>query len=380
MKMRLRHLHRDERGMTFAFVAVGLMAFLAASTLAVDVGMFMTARSQAQTSADAGALAGAVALAFDDFNNRTPAGPAVQSAIAAALGNQVMRGAVSVEPGDVTFPAAPNGQFNRVRVDVYRTGERNNSIGTLIGPIFGVPTVEIIAMATAEAAPANAMTCVKPFTIPDRWVENSIPKNNTFDRYDNKGALLPNADVYIEPDQPGYVGYDSVADKGTPLMIRAGTGNNIEPSMYWSWKMPGDIGGDFYRENIANCNQSVFTYKSPMQPEPGNMSGPTVDGIDDLIAKDPNAYWDEDARKVVTDLHPTPRIFPIPLYDPEYYASEKANGRNAGLRMANWVGFFVERREGNNVYGRIAPILGVIDPNAGPAPAGAFPKAIRLVQ
>jgi hypothetical protein len=378
--MRLRHLHRDERGMTFAFVAVGLMAFLAASTLAVDVGMFMTARSQAQTSADAGALAGAVALAFDDFNNRTPSGPAVQSAIAAALGNQVMRGAVSVEPGDVTFPAAPSGEFNRVRVDVYRTGERNNSIGTLIGPIFGVPTVEIIAMATAEAAPANAMTCVKPFTIPDRWVENSIPKNDTFDRYDNKGVLLPNADVYIEPDQPGYVGYDSIADKGTPLMIRAGTGNNIEPSMYWSWKMPQDVGGDFYRENIATCNQAVFGYKSMMQPEPGAMAGPTGDGIDDLIAQDPNARWDEGQKKVITDLHPTPRIFPIPLYDPDFYQSGKANGRDASLRMANWVGFFVESRNGNNVFGRIVPILGVIDPDAGPAPAGIFPRAIRLVQ
>jgi hypothetical protein len=366
--------------MTFAFVAVGLMAFLAASTLAVDVGMFMTARSQAQNAADAGALAGAVALAFDDYNDRTAAGPAVQSAIAGALGNKVMHGAVAIAPGDVTFPAAPNGQFSRVRVDVYRTAERDNSIATLIGPIFGVPTVDIIAMATAEAAPANAMTCVKPFTIPDRWIENSVPKNNTFDRYDSKGKLVPNADVYIDPETPGYAGYNSDVDKGTPLMIRAGTGNNIEPSMYWSWKMPGDIGGDFYRENIANCNQSVFAYKSPMQPEPGNMAGPTVDGIDDLIAKDPNAYWDADKRKVITDLHPTPRIFPIPLYDPEYYASEKANGRNAGLRMANWVGFFVERRVGNNVYGRIAPILGVIDPNAGPAPAGAFPKAIRLVQ
>jgi hypothetical protein len=356
------------------------MAFLAASTLAVDVGMFMTARSQAQTSADAGALAGAVALAFDDFNDRTPAGPAVQSAIAAAVGNQVMRGAVSVEPGDVTFPAAPGGQFNRVRVDVYRTGERNNSIGTLIGPIFGVPTVEIIAMATAEASPANAMTCVKPFTIPDRWVENSIPKNDTFDRYDNKGNLLPNADVYIEPDQPGYVGYDSDVDKGTPLMIRAGTGNNIESSMYWSWKMPDDIGGDFYRDNIANCNQARFGYKSPMNPEPGNMMGPTVDGIDDLLAKDPHARWDDGKKKVVTDQNPSPRIFPIPLYDPEFYADGKANGRNASLRMANWVGFFVEGRDGNNVFGRIVPILGVIDPNMGPAPAGAFPFAIRLVQ
>jgi len=380
VKLRLRHLHRDERGMTFAFVAVGLMAFLAASTLAVDVGMFMTARSQAQTSADAGALAGAVALAFDDFNDRTAAGPAVQSAIAGALGNQVMRGAVSVEPGDVTFPAAPGGQFNRVRVDVYRTGDRNNSIGTLIGPIFGVPTVEIIAMATAEAAPANAMTCVKPFTIPDRWVENSIPKNGTFDRYDNKGELLENADVYIPPDQPGYVGYDSNLDKGTPLVIRAGTGNNIESSMYWSWKMPQDIGGDFYRENIANCNHAVFKYKSPMQSEPGNMMGPTIDGIDDLIAKDPHARWDDGKKKVITDQNPSPRIFPIPLYDPDYYQAEKANGRNASLRMANWVGFFVESRDGNNVVGRIVPILGVIDPDAGPAPPGTFPRAIRLVQ
>jgi hypothetical protein len=117
-----------------------------------------------------------------------------------------------------------------------------------------------------------------------------------------------------------------------------------------------------------------------MQPEPGAMAGPTGDGIDDLIAKDPNARWDEGQKKVITDLHPTPRIFPIPLYDPDFYQSGKANGRDASLRMANWVGFFVERRDGNNVFGRIVPILGVIDPDAGPAPAGIFPRAIRLVQ
>ena len=53
------------------------MGFLAATTLAIDVGMFMTARSQAQNAADAGALAGAVALAFNDYNDRTTTGPAV---------------------------------------------------------------------------------------------------------------------------------------------------------------------------------------------------------------------------------------------------------------------------------------------------------------
>jgi hypothetical protein len=289
-----------------------------------------------------------------------------------------------VGPPDVAFPLSPEGQSNRVRVNVFRTGGRTNAIPTLIGPVFGVPTVDIAATATAEAAPANAMTCVKPFTIPDRWTENTNPPWTTdskFERYDNKKNLIPNADYYAEPGDANYKGYDSDDDKGLPLMIRAGTGNNIEPTMYWSWKMPGeDIGADFYRNNIMFCNTSVVGYKYLMTQEPGNMSGPTMAGIDYLISQDPDAYWNDTTNKVHSSKNPSPRVFPIPLYDPEYYAWGKANGRNADLRMANWIGFFVERRDGNNVFGRITPILGVIDKDLGPAPAGAFPRAIRLVE
>ena len=50
--------------MSLVFVGMGLMAFLSASMLAIDVGMLMTARNQAQNSADAGALAGATALVY----------------------------------------------------------------------------------------------------------------------------------------------------------------------------------------------------------------------------------------------------------------------------------------------------------------------------
>ena len=56
---RIEKLRRDEKGMTYVFVGLGFMAFLSASMLAIDVGMLMTARSQAQNSADSGALAGA---------------------------------------------------------------------------------------------------------------------------------------------------------------------------------------------------------------------------------------------------------------------------------------------------------------------------------
>jgi len=368
--------------MSFVFVGLGFMAFMAATTLAIDVGMFMTARSQAQNAADAGALAGATALAFDNFDDRSVGGPAVQSAVNAALANSVIGAAPSATPGDVTFPVGPTGA-NRVRIDVFRSAARTNAIPTLIGPLFGVPTVDIAATATGEASPANAMTCVKPFTIPDRWTETKTPPwtvNSTFDRYDNKGRVIANADVYVPAGQPGYSGYNSTRDKGTQLTIRAGTGNNVAPTMYFSWSMPSNTGGDDYRDNIANCNTTLVHFGDPMTQEPGDMTGPTNQGVDDLIAKDPYAYWDATKNEVHSTMNPSPRVFPIPLYDPDYYQSQKTNGRNATLRVANWIGFFVESRAGNNVTGRITPILGIIDNNAGPAPTGTFPVAIRLVQ
>jgi Flp pilus assembly protein TadG len=383
MWVRLRQLRRDEQGMTFIFVGLGFMAFVAATTLAIDVGMFMTARSQAQNAADAGALAGATALALNDFNDRSSSGPAVQGAMNTAKSNLVIAQAPSVKVADVTFPVGPTGLNNRVRVNVFRNAARTNAIPTLIGPLFGVPTVDMSATATAEASPANAMTCVKPFTIPDRWIEHQDVKwtpNSTFDRYDSKGNLLANPDEYVPVGQSRYNGYDAVADKGTLLTIRAGTGNNVAPSFYWSWKMPGGTGASFYRDNIANCNTSIAHFGDEMTPEPGNMVGPTIQGVDDLLAKDPGAYWDTVTNSVHSSMNPSPRVFPIPLYDPDYYQSGKTTGRNASLRMANWIGFFIVGRSGNDVLGRITPIHGVFDQNAGPAPSGVFPFVIRLVQ
>ena len=90
--IRLRHLRRDERGASLLYITVGFMAFFAATALAIDVGMLMTARGQAQTAADAGALAGAVALAVDDFDDRSATGPAVLAAMNTALENAVLKG------------------------------------------------------------------------------------------------------------------------------------------------------------------------------------------------------------------------------------------------------------------------------------------------
>ena len=50
---RIERVRRDESGMTYVFIGFSMMAFISASALAIDVGMLMTARSQAQNSADA---------------------------------------------------------------------------------------------------------------------------------------------------------------------------------------------------------------------------------------------------------------------------------------------------------------------------------------
>ena len=382
---RLRRLRGDESGMSYVFIGMGMMAFLSASMLAIDVGMLMTARNQAQNAADAGALAGATALLFNDYDDRSASGPAVTNAIAAAKANAVMGVEVDVDLEDVEFPLDPAGEANRVKVTVHRTTARKNAVETLIAGFFKIATADIAATATAEASQANAMTCVKPFTIPDKWIEKQTPPwsgDDTYDLFKNK-VPLANPDVYIPADKPGYTGYNQEVNRGQRLLIRAPTGDNITVSFYFSLSIGGmtGTGGDPYRWNIENCNTSIMHWGDPLIQEPGAMSGPTIQGADALIAKDPGAYWDDSTNKVKNSAFGhSPRTFPIPLYDPEFYETGKTNGRNADLKVANWIGFFLEETQGNGLIGRIIPIAGIRDKNAGPAPAGAFPLAIRLVK
>ena len=396
-----RRFKTDESGMSYAFVGMGLMAFLSASMLAIDVGMLMTARNQAQNAADAGALAGATALFYDDFDNRAADGPAVTSALAGAKANLVMprysagreeSGVVDITADDVEFLNDDMGQPTRVKVTVFRNEARGNAMGTLIASIFKIDTAGVSATATAEVSPANGMTCVKPFTIPDKWREadGSWTEDDEYEAFDNKGNPLPNPDVYVPaadcptcPANPGYTGYNNERERGTRLVIRAATGTNIQTSFYFSLAISGmgGTGGEDYRWNIANCNRSIMHWYDPLIQEPGAMSGPTIQGADELIAMDPGAYWDAGARDVRGSSYEgqSPRVFPIPLYDPEYYDAGKRNGRYADLRVANWIGFFLEETQGNGIWGRIIPIGGIRDKTSN-GPTNLFPKAIRLVQ
>ena len=166
-------------------------------------------------------------------------------------------------PADVSSPGSVR-RADAGQSTVRRTAARGNPVSTLVAKLLRRTNVGIGATATAEVSPANAMTCVKPFTIPDKWRETQTPpwtEGDTYDAFDNKGNPLANPDVYVPADQPGYTGYNQETNRSTQLVIRAATGNNITVSFYYSLALgkPVVTGGDEYRWNIGNCNKRSIT-------------------------------------------------------------------------------------------------------------------------
>jgi len=137
----------SERGAIFVQVGIALFVLVAFNVFVLDYGVVWTARRQAQNAADAGALAGATARGYDDFDDPPDSGgivPQIASNVAAA--NLIWN-----QPGSavVTFdcPAGITGRC--VRVDVYRNGTNGSTVlPTFFGPLLGVNSQGVRATAT----------------------------------------------------------------------------------------------------------------------------------------------------------------------------------------------------------------------------------------
>src|SRR5688572_14103313 len=142
----------SERGAVIVQVAIALIGLLAMSTFVIDYGVLWASRRQAQNSADAAALAGAISLAYVDFDNQ---GLARQSALDVAGLNRVWGAAPDITPGDVTFPICPPGSPGAgtnscIRVDLFRNQARGNPLPVFFGKLVGVVDQGVRATATAE--------------------------------------------------------------------------------------------------------------------------------------------------------------------------------------------------------------------------------------
>ena len=434
----MRRGHLSQSGAVLIQVGLGMIALMALSALAVDYGVKVAARRAAQNAADAGALAGAIALSYDNPTDKTDTGPAKQSALKFALANGVWGESPNVNvTTDITFPTcAPD---TCVRVDVYRNQERNNPLPTFFGNLVGVTNQGVKASATAQVLSGDTTECLKPWVVVDRWDEFQGAETDwdtpggdpdfgpmsTYDKYsDGKGKNPPQEeDAYVAPSatSPG-TGFTPKTDHGRQFAIKVEPSGEISSGWFRSVDLPrADTtsgGASSYEASIKTCSGVPVSLAKPEVPCPTNptllgswsekvywaargclrvqtgvAAGPTVDGVEFIIAKDPTAHWD--GTKIVSDFNPSPRIVPVGIMDVKLYLSSDPSGSGGIVRLVNVFGFFLEGmgdvdkttgaitccdKKGKAVVGRLISIPGLMTGSSTIHPDASFLKSIILVR
>lgn len=398
----------SENGAILIQVGVAILVLSAFSMFIIDYGALWVSRHQAQNAADSGALAGATALAFDDFDDRTATGPAKVAAQSFALANNVFGEAPDVQMAtDIRFYNDAPADFpascvsnDCIRVDVYRNQLRGNPLPTFFGHLVGVNDQGVRAMAIARAAAANGSDCLKPWAVLDKWGESNGPwtTNSTYD------PLTAPKDTYTPPSGNNTgTSYTLASDLGLKMSLKVGDPQDAKSTFGAGWFSPidlGGVGGNVYRDNISGCAEGVYTVGDTLSVENGNMVGPTDQGVKDLVALDKNAKWDPIDKKVINScigppytcskpgLTVSPRVVAVPVVNTQmaWDAVHSADGKGQGagnmtVKVVAILGFFVEGMSGNDVVGYLATKPDLLLSNGGSvSPSAAFLKAVTLVR
>jgi len=348
---------RSDRGAILVYVAVAIAVLMAFSAFVVDYGVFWVARAQAQSAADAGALAGAVARAYDEPAAASPSVITVQGAQAAATANLIVGevlppSAIEVD-GDPTTacPDWAKGQGGPcVKVSVYRDRAHGNALGTYFGPLFGSQWLEVRATSTAQVRAANTSDCLKPFMMPDRTLGG----------------------VFVPAGQAGATAF-TTADIGSPVVLDAATLVEI------------NIGQSGFDTAVSRCDDDggqLFTIGQYASTFPGGVPVALfAQGFQNLIDSDPGADWDSSNIAVRGSCAPacgpqSPRIVTIPLFDPTGVVVPPP----PQLLMENFLSVFVTNVAGTTVNGYIVPSRGRLASGAAPPPGASFLNVIAAIR
>lgn len=378
--MKMNQLPKGEQGSILVWAAVGLGVLIAFAGLATDIPYLYVAQHQAQTAADAGALAGAYTLFI--WNNQDKA---MADTKAFAGKTPIMGQFLTAAQVDAFAESSTGGTIDQVRCVTHRDVARGNPMPLFMLPVLqlfgkgrataassGWDAANVSATATARVVNMCSSNCFKPWSLPDRW--NDVNGNGTFDS---------GTDIY----NPLTTGYRYPDDNGRQVTLKIGSaGNTIVPSIFLAIDYPpvnrGNpiTGADAYNENIMSCLPSSFVgVGDEIQLEPGNMVGPTRAGVQALIDLDPTAFWDTSCgppggclrSPLGTD---SPRLIRIPFFDPR----NPPNPGRGTLFVSNMAGFFLEALQSNDVIGRYTWMFsqaGTADSNC-----GGFLKSVQLVQ
>jgi len=372
-------------------MAVMAAALLAMLSLAIDLGMLYTAHAETQRAAEAAALAGAQEFMNPGRPPSAAAGPARDSAMAYALKNTVRN--LPIQASEVMIAVDLTQMKVSVRID-------RDSIPLWFARLIGRRTAKVNAHAAAWAAPAGTATCIAPFAVPDIWAETPGTSGGDDTNGDHVWDL---GEQWTFGDDAGdfynayhggalpETGYGSsyrdntpagvMQDYGRPMVLKVQDPSNAPVSgFFYPFRYPGQQGANVYEDGIAHCNSTVVPLNTPVELEMGNMVGPTLHGVDELIAQDPAAYWDASTNNLVSQYgFRSPRVKVVPLYDPNYI--NQVVGGNHTLTFNNFALLFVEgvQKNGNDEF-VIGRFLFFAQGAGGTAPGGVTGPLARNLQ
>lgn len=269
---------RDERGSVTVLTAAVAVCLLLAAALTIDVGALYGEKSRLQAVADAAALAGASAL--------PDSAAARDRALDYAARNGVPAEAVSVEV---------NADRTRVDVAVQVTAR------TQLAGAVGMPAFPVRAASAAFKSRPGAVEGAQPL-----------------------GVELQQFEL------------------GKEYRLKIGSSGKGEEGPYrgnFHALALGGSGADTYEENLRHGYPGWLEAGQSVPTEPGNMVGPTADGLRERLEADPYSTWDHPRAN-------SPRVLLVPVI-----LSFEGSGRTS-VTIAGFATFFLESVTGGEVRGR----------------------------
>ncbi len=273
-----------ERGQAMVLFAFALVALCGLVGMSVDVGQIVYNRTRMQAAADAAAIAAAQDL------------PSVDAATTTANTYMANNGA-TLAASTIQF-SQTYGANDTVRVTA------GKSVTYTFLKVIGLSGTNVTATAKARAANYSGGSGLVPWGL--------IASNN------NNSNLLQNA-CYL-----GQVGGVPQFQQNVSCTMKYGAGTNAGGD-FGSLALDG-TGSSVYRDAIGNGSNNPYKVGDLVEPQTGNMQGPTNQGITDRFADPVPAGCPGHSRNQVlvttngvTSIRPgceeSPRIIVIPVVD-----------------------------------------------------------------
>ncbi|MBL7060640.1 MAG: Tad domain-containing protein [Actinobacteria bacterium] len=250
----------NESGQVIVIFAILMVSLIGMMALVIDVGSVYEVRRHLQTVADSAALAGAHELPESPAN-------AVQKAIEYAAINGITITADNVE---IESTLATD----------------DTIVVTVIDPDAPLYFAKVLGIESASVG-ARAKAII------------AVPKE--------LGGLVP----FGFPEEDWVPGEEYILKTGAPA--HGGHGN------FNALALDESTGGNEYRDKIVEGASTLYEIGDIVETEPGNMAGPTKQGVNERVYNCDNTFWD--------DFDYLTNPFPSPPEEPEGYELAKSDSQ-----------------------------------------------------